>query len=227
MWQNLRASDRIECCRILVTKLSLMATALESAPRNLWRKKKRILIIVVFDVFLFLGGYALFVPLREFYVPWAAQVAEVEEGRTRVREGPSSNYEILFKLPIEPKLGTALIVRQINDWYELETEDGVPCPNECTYSTKEKLDENCLNADASTTCRLEGMSRRDKMEPIATTDWERILSTLRYLFQNPHYLLIAFFLSYLPLLRSCFRSKVLNSPDTPLDEGVEDNPSSN
>ena len=85
-----------------------------------------------------LSGIILFLLLRDFYVPWEAQVAKVEKGRTNVRAGPSISYELLFKLRISPNW-VRLIVGQTNDWYMLETQDGVQ--ENCKYSTREESAE--------------------------------------------------------------------------------------
>lgn len=192
--------------------------------RHIWRKRKRLPALLVIDLVLFFIGIVLVFPLGEFYVPWEAQVVEVQKGRTNVRAGPSKEYDILFKLPITPKLGTATIIGETNDWYELETQDGVPCKEECKYTTDDELKKHCESPEETSTCRLRGMSRRDTLEPRPTEILERLARIFSFTVQNLHYLLYAIILWYLPLLRSYLRSLIWNSAtqnlSTPTDAGA-------
>ena len=159
------------------------------------------LFVIILDVCLLLLSVKGIDDLSNYYVPWEAQPTVDEGKRTNVRAGPSTSYDILFKLPIEPNPAKAKIIGELNDWYRLTSENGAPCA-ECKFKTVSKLNEQCKDLGPGEICEPGGMVRKDTMEKIRTDEID-IIRVLSYMMQNPPWPLVAIFLLWFwPRVRS-------------------------
>ena len=168
-------------------------------------------ILWLIDIVIMLTSAAGIADLGSLYIPWDAQVAG--DGNTRVRVGPSTDYDIKFLLPDKPARAQACIIGVIADWYLVVSDYGVESNSykgftqceiymQCKETNTEKGKSKTSDQDF---CQRGGMSRIDTMEkaPKAQSEPVRIL---KYVLANPPWrIIISITLFWFwSRLRSCF-----------------------
>ena len=172
-----------------------------SSAKAVFSRNKMKSLIVFLDFVILLGTIKGIDSLASYYVPWEARPTVDTGERTNVRAGPSTSYDILFKLPIKPKPAKAKIIGEVNDWYRLISEHGAPCA-ECKFKTDSQLDEQCEDLGPGEVCEPGGMARKDTMKKIPTKQPD-IIRVVSFMLHNPPWPVFAICLLWFwPRIRS-------------------------